>query len=41
MTVVLNYQKNIEMKMISVNKAQLAGLNNKRYYFSDGLVSFL
>ena len=32
--------KNAEMKMISVNKAQFTGLNYKRYYFSDGVVSF-
>ena len=28
------------MKMVSVNKAQFAGLNDKRYYFSDGMVAF-
>ena len=27
------------MKMKSVNKTQFAGLNDKRYYFHDGIVS--
>ena len=27
------------MTMTSVNKVQIARLNNKRYYFSDGIVS--
>ena len=27
------------MTMTSVNKVQFARLNNKRYYFSDGIVS--
>ena len=30
---------NTEMKMTSVNKVQFASLNNKRYYFSDGIIS--
>lgn len=30
--------KNTEMKMTSVNKVQFAGLNDKRYYFSGGIV---
>ena len=30
---------NTEMKMTSVNKVQFTSLNNKRYYFSDGIVS--
>ena len=30
---------NTEMKMTSVNKVQFAGLNDKRYYFSYGIVS--
>ena len=30
---------NTEMKMNSVNKVQFTSLNNKRYYFSDGIVS--
>ena len=29
------------MKMTSVNKVQFASLNDKRYYFSDGIVSDL
>ena len=28
------------MKMVTVNKAQFAGLNDKRHYFSDEIVSF-
>ena len=31
--------KNTEMKMTSVKKVQFASLNDKRYYFSDGIVS--
>ena len=31
--------KNTELKMTSVNKVQFASLNDKRYYFSDGVVS--
>ena len=31
--------KNTQMKMTSVNKVQFASLNDKRYYFSDGIVS--
>ena len=31
--------KNTEMKMTSVNKVKFAQLNDKRYYFSDGIVS--
>ena len=31
--------KNTQMKMSSVNKVQFASLNDKRYYFSDGIVS--
>ena len=31
--------KNTNMTMTSVNKVQFARLNNKRYYFSDGIVS--
>ena len=27
------------MQMVSVNKAQFAGLNDKRFYFYDGIVS--
>ena len=27
------------MQMVSVNKTQLVGLNNKRFYLSDGIVS--
>ena len=27
------------MKMTRVNKVQFASLNNKRYYFTDGIVS--
>ena len=30
---------NTEMKMTSVNKAQFASLNDKRYHFLDGIVS--
>ena len=30
--------KNTNMTMTSVNKVQFARLNNKRYYFSDGIV---
>ena len=30
---------NESMKMKSVNKTQFAGLNDKRYYFHDGIVS--
>ena len=28
------------MKMASANKAPFAGVNDKRYYFLDGIVSF-
>ena len=31
--------KNTQMKMTSVKKLQFANLNNKRYYFSDGIIS--
>ena len=31
--------KNTQMKMTSVNKVQFAGLNDKQYYFLDGIVS--
>ena len=31
--------RNTEMKMMSVNKVKFARLNDKRYYFSDGIVS--
>ena len=31
--------KNTNMTMTSVNKIQFARLNDKRYYFSDGIVS--
>ena len=31
--------KNTNMIMTSVNKVQFASLNDKRYYFSDGIVS--
>ena len=31
--------KNTNMTMISINKVQFARLNDKRYYFSDGIVS--
>ena len=31
--------KNTEMKMATVNKVQFASLNNKRYYFYDGITS--
>ena len=30
---------NTEMKMTSINKIQFASLDEKRYYFSDGIVS--
>ena len=30
---------NTEMKMTSINKVQLASLNNKRFYFLDGIMS--
>ena len=30
---------NIEMKMKSVGKARFVNLNDKQYYFSDGIVS--
>ena len=33
--------KNTEMKLISIKKSQFAGLNHKRYYFSEGITSFL
>ena len=29
--------KNIHMQMVSIKKVQFAGLNDKRYYFSDGI----
>ena len=29
------------MQMVSVNKAQFAGLNDKRFYFHNGIVSLL
>lgn len=32
--------KKIEMKIVSINKAQFARLNDKRYCFLDGMVSF-
>ena len=28
------------MQMVSVNKSEFAGLNDKRYDFSEGIVSF-
>ena len=28
------------MKMISIKKSQFSGLNDERYYFSDGITSF-
>ena len=31
--------KNTNMTMTSVNKVQFARLNDRRYYFSDGIVS--
>ena len=31
--------KNIEMKMTAVNEVQFASLNNKRYYYLDGITS--
>ena len=31
--------KNTEMKMTKVSTLQFGSLNNKRYYFSDGIVS--
>ena len=31
--------QNTEMKMTGVNKVQFASLNDKRYYFSDEIVS--
>ena len=30
---------NESMKMKSINETQFAGLNDKRYYFHDGIVS--
>ena len=33
--------KNTEMQMVSVNKSQFAGLNDKRYDFSEGSFFFL
>ena len=33
--------KNTGMKMASIKKSQFVGLNDKRYYFSDGITSFL
>ena len=33
--------KNTEMKTASVNKVQFASLNDKRFYFSGGIVSLL
>lgn len=32
--------KKIEMKIVSINKAQFARLNDKIYCFLDGMVSF-
>ena len=32
--------ESIEMKIISIKKSQFAGLNDKRYYFSDQTTSF-
>ena len=32
--------KKTKMKIVSINKAQFAGLNDKRYCFLDGMVSF-
>ena len=32
---------NSSMRMVSVNKTQFAGLNDKRFYFHDGIVSLL
>ena len=31
--------KNTEMNMQSITKSQFAGLNDKRFYFYDGIVS--
>ena len=31
--------KNTEMKMYNISKSQFAGLNDKRFYFYDGVVS--
>ena len=31
--------KNTQIKMTSVNKVQFASLNDKRYYFLDGIIS--
>ena len=31
--------KNTEMRMQSISKSQFAGLNDKRFYFYDGIVS--
>ena len=31
--------KNTEMRMQSISKNHFAGLNNKRFYFYDGIVS--
>ena len=33
--------RNNDMKMTSINKVKFARLNDKRYYFSDGIVSLL
>ena len=33
--------KNTNMMMTTVNKMQFASLNDKRYYFSDGIVSLM
>ena len=33
--------KNTEMEMTAVNKVQLASLNDKQYYCSDGIISLL
>ena len=29
------------MQMVSVNKTQFVGLNDKRFYFNDGMVSYV
>ena len=31
--------KNVEMKVTRVSKVQFSNLNNKLYYFSDGILS--
>ena len=31
--------KNVEMKVTRISKVQFSNLNNKLYYFSDGILS--